>query len=307
MKKILPLIFIVLSNTFVLAQSNLNLRKVIQKSDLIIDIDDYRSDTIWINDFTYKNYIQMDKIDSTNSILLLNKLYSSPKKLTLREYTDDEDFYSNYSVNQECGCLGKTHEQDKSYSDLFFIRKEKNEYRIVMHLYGIESDQRDKYRHQIETIRDFENIKNEKERFIKTLDWFIENGLVPDKDFIEYYKVKGITNDTIQYSEEQIKNALQKFLNGKENLLPIVREKYFEEVKQFYIQKMESIVKIEKPKYGDYYNFDRAFRSLIGDEGLDYDSADYLLYNSLTSEKFDMYDKDRIMKYLIEIAKEWEK
>lgn len=304
MKNLLTLTALLLVSHFVSAQENLNLRKIIQKSDLIIDVSDYTLDTVWVNDFTYKKFIQMDKIDSTNSIVFRNKLSSVPKKLRLRDYVDYEDFYPE-NLNWECACLGKAHEHGKVYYDLFFIKKEKNEYRVLMYLYGLESEQMENYRHQIETIKSFESIKNEKERFSKTLDWFIENGLFPDSDFIEYYKHKGITTDTIQYSEKQFQNALQQFQNGKEELLPIIKEKYFDEARLYYLQKMEEILKIDKPEYEHYYTFYRAFSAIIGDE-LDYDSVEYLLYNSLTEDNFELYEKKRIMEHLIEFLKDWE-
>lgn len=304
MKNLLTLTALLAVSCFAFTQENLNLRKIIQKSDLIIDVNDYTLDTVWVNDFTYKKFIQMDKIDSTNSIVFHNKLSSVPKKLRLRDYVDYEDFYQE-NLNWECACLGKVHEHGKAYYDLFFIKKDKNEYHILMHLYGLEWEQMENYRQQIESIKSFESIKNEKERFSKTLDWFIENGLFPDSDFIEYYKHKGITTDTIQYSEKQYQNALQQFQNGKEGLLSIIKEKYFDEARLYYLQKMEEILKIDKPEYEHYYAFYKAFSAIVGDE-LDYDSVEYLLYNSVTEDNFELYEKKRIMEHLIEFLKEWE-
>jgi hypothetical protein len=307
MKRIIILVALTFTQILTFAQGNKNLRKVILKSDLIIETDAYNIENSSSNDFTSKMYVQIKKIDATNSIVYKNKLPSVPKKLSLRKYNDDEDFYSDFLVNQECGCLGKAYEPGKVYSDLFFIRKEKNEYQILMHFHSLTSEQVEAYKKQIESINIFENVKNEEERFTKTLDWFIDNGLMSDYDFLDYYKQKGITKDSIQYSEKQYQNAFQKFKTGNENLLPIVRERYFEEVKQYYIEKMEAVVQIQKPEFGNYYDFGKAFVNIIGENGLDYDSADYILYNALTSDKFDFYDKYRIMNHLIEVAKEWQK
>lgn len=174
-----------------------------------------------------------------------------------------------------------------------------------MHLYGLEQIQMQNYIHQIETIKIFEKTKNEKERFSKTIDWFIENGLLPDFDFFEYYKKEGITTDTIRYSEKQYMNTLQQFQKGKEELLPIVRVKYFDAVKKHYVKKMEDILKIDAPEFKDYYDFDKAFTAISGDS-LNSDSVDYILNNSLTSDKFDKYDKRSIMQHLLELAKKWE-
>ncbi|HEU4497065.1 MAG TPA: hypothetical protein VFR70_08455, partial [Flavobacterium sp.] len=126
-----------------------------------------------------------------------------------------------------------------------------------------------------------------------------------DADFIEYYKQKNIIVDSIQYSEKQYQKALQVFQSGKGALLPMVRKRYFEDIKQHYVQKMENILEIEEPDYKDYYAFSQAFSAIAGDYGLDYDSADYVLYDSITSDKFDKYDKRKVMQHLLEIAKKW--
>ncbi|SFC39069.1 hypothetical protein SAMN05421780_10574 [Flexibacter flexilis DSM 6793] len=301
MRKYLSLIFIVITSTFVGAQ-NLNLRKIIQKSDLIIAIRDYQSEVIWVNDVTYKTYIKVDKTDSTNIFIFRNKIAAVPPKLILRKYTDNEDFYSDLAITKSA-CALNAYDPGKSYYNLFFIKKEKDEYRILMHLPMLEWEQRENYRHQIETICGVENIKKLKDRFAKTLDWFMENGLTPDSDFIEYYKSKKIITDTIQYSEKQYEKALQQFHNGKEDILPIVRKKYFDQVKQYYIQKMENILKIDQPEFQDYYAFDKAFYAIIGNR-LDYESIDYVLYGYLTADKFDKYDKKIIMEHLLKLVKE---
>ncbi|MDR6969609.1 hypothetical protein J2X31_003642 [Flavobacterium arsenatis] len=299
------LFFLMALPFFGIAQTQ-NFRKAILKSDLIISINDYSIDTVRINDFTSKQYINIDKINEGNAWVYKNNLPSVPKKLSLRKFEDGEDFYS-YLITNDGACIHpayRAHEQFKTYHDLFFIKKTKNEYQIVMFLQSLEWEQLKIFEQQIKSFAEIEKIKNEKERYQKSLDWFIENGLMPDNDFVDYYKQKGITKDTIQYSEQQYKNALQQLQKGKEDLLPMVRKKYFENIKQYYTQKLEAILKIEKPEYKDYYNFDKAFRSIV--EELDYDSADYLLYNALTSDKFDQYDKRKMMQHLLEVAKNWE-
>ena len=175
----------------------------------------------------------------------------------------------------------------------------------MVHYQSLEWEQLQKMEQQIKSLSSIEKIKNENERYTKTLDWFIENGLMPDNDFVDYYKEKQLIKDSIIYSESQYTKVLQEFQNGKEELLPMLRSKYFNEVKAYYLQKMEDILKIDKPQWNDYYDFTNAFQSIFNDE-LEYDSTDYLLYSSLTSDKFDEYDKRRIMKHLIEVFKDWE-
>ncbi|KAA5535872.1 hypothetical protein [Paenimyroides baculatum] len=302
--KIKTLLFSLILLPFLGNAQNTNLRKAILKSDLIVSINDYRMDTVRINDYTSKVFIHFDKIKKGNSWIYKNNLGSVTKKLSLWKLVDGEDFYS-YLITDGGLCAGKVLEHGKVYSDLFFIKKEKSEYKIVLHFQSLEWEQLQKMEQQIKSLSSIEKIKNENERYTKTLDWFIENGLMPDNDFVDYYKEKQLIKDSIIYSESQYVKALQEFQNGKEELLPMLRSKYFNEVKTYYLQKMEDILKIDKPQWNDYYDFTNAFQSIINDE-LEYDSTDYLLYSSLTSDKFDEYDKRRIMKHLIEVFKDWE-
>ncbi len=241
---------------------NTSLRKAILKSDLIISINNYKMDTIWINDFTYKVFINMDPINEQNSLIYKNNMGSVPKKLSLRKLVDSEDFYS-YLITEGNACLHRALDGSKTYHDLFFIKKEKNEYKIVVHYQSIEWEQLQKMEQQVKSLSSIEKIKNENERYTKTLDWFIENGLMPDNDFVDYYKEKQSIKDSIIYNEIQYAKALQEFQNGKEELLPMLRSKYFNELKTYYLQKMEEILKIDKPQWNDYYDFTNAFKVLL--------------------------------------------
>lgn len=299
--KILILLLIL---PFLSFTQNQNLRKAILKSDLIISINDFKMDTVRVNDFTSKVYININAINEQNSWVYKNNLGSVPKKLSLRKLIDGEDFYS-YLITDGNACMHRALNGSITYHDLFFIKKEKNEYKIVALYESLEWEQLEKIGKQVKSFAGIEKIKNENERYQKSLDWFIENGLMPDNDFVDYYKEKNVIKDSIIYNETQYIKALQEFQTGKEELLPMLREKYFNEVKAYYLQKLENIFKIDKPECNDYYDFTNAFHSIVNDE-LAYDSSDYLLYSSLTSDKFDEYDKRRIMQHLMEVFKDWE-
>lgn len=297
--KILLLLFLMINNY----AQNLNLRKAILKSDLIIVSYYFDFDTIRINDFTKNNYVRINKIDS----ILKNKLPAIPKNLTARRYLDNEDYYSDLITN-EGGCIMKPTEANNwtAYTNIFFIRKNGKEYQSFLILQGIELEKYKKIAHQIRTISKIEHLKNDKERFEKTLDWSIENGLLPDPDFMEYYKQKGITTDTIQYSDQQYKNALQQFQKGKEELLPMVREKYFDEIKACYLKKMQVLIDKEKLDHNDYYDFYNIVSNTTNTFNEDYNSGDYILNSALTSDKFNDYEKKNIMIHLLKIVTEWE-
>lgn len=302
----LKLLLILLALPFFGNAQMQNLRKAILKSDLIISINDYRIDTIRINDFTSKQYINIDKINEGNSWIYKNNLGSVPKKLSLRKFEDGEDFYSDDNINQSCACAIKALEQGKVYSDLFFIKKEKNEYKIIALYESLEWEQLQKFEQQIKSLASVEKMKDEKERYQKSLDWFIENGLMPDEDFVDYYTEKNLIKDSIKYSENQYTKALQEFESGKEELLPMVRKKYFEEVKAYYLQRMEEISKMSKRDYFKYRAFGEAVERVTNNFGNDSESVDYLLNNALTGDKFENYEKSDIMQHLIEVVKNWE-
>lgn len=284
-----------------------NLRKAILKSDLIISTRNYNIDIVWINDFTSKVFINFDEINEGNSWIYKNNLGSIPKKLSLKKMIDGEDFYS-YLITDGglCALPAKVGEYGKTYRDLFFIKKEKNEYKIVVHYQSIEWEQLQKMEQQIKSLASVEKTKNENERYTKTLDWFIENGLMPDDDFVDYYKEKQVIKDSIIYNESQYAKALQEFQDGKEALLPMVRKKYFKEVKAYYLQKMEEITKISEPDYYNYRTFSEAVEHVTNNFNNESESVDYLLNNALTGDKFERYEKSYIMKHLIELVKNLE-
>lgn len=285
-----------------------NLRKAILKSDLIISINDYRIETIRINDFTSKQYINIDKINEGNSRIYKNNLGSVPKKLSLRKFEDGEDFYSDLITNGG-GCLimpTKDGEQGKRYHDLFFIKKEKNEYQIVANFQNLEWEQLQKFEQQIKSLASVEKMKDEKKRYQKSLDWFIVNGLMPDEDFVDYYTEKHLIKDSIKYSENQYTKALQEFESGKEELLPMVREKYFDKVKVYYLQKMEDILKLPKRDYKNYSYFVDLVNNITNTFNNNSESADYIMNYALNNDKFEEYEKHHIMQHLIEVVKNWE-
>jgi len=289
---------------FNLAQK-LNLRKVILKSDLIISINDYRVDTILINDFTSKVFINMEKVNNQNSLIYKNNLGSIPQRMSLRKPIDGEDFYS-YLITDGNACLLRHLHANKTYNNLFFIKKEKNEFQIVAHYENLEFEQLQRFETQIKSMASVEKVKNTKERYIKTLNWFIENGLMPDDDFTVYYKEKGIISDNIKYSEDQYRKVLQVFESGKEELLPIIRKKYFNEIKVYYLQKMVRVLRMTEREYSEYRDFRESVELITNNFNDDTESVNYILKNSLTNDKFESYEKTDIMNHLIDVVKNWE-
>ena len=300
MKKIQS-VFVLICSITCFAQK-LNFRKAILKSDIIIVSSNYTNETIRINDFTTTSFIKINKID----IVLKNNLPQTPQNFVLKKFSDNEDFYSDLITNGGgCAMMGREITHGKKYYDVFFIKKNGKQFESFLTLNDLESSKYESVVKQIKSIPKVENLKNETERFGKTLDWFIENGFAPDYDFIEYYSQKGIFSDTIKYSDQQYKNALQQFLNGNEELLSIVKEKHFDEVKTYYFQKMKSLLEKQELEYKDYSVFYDYITNLTNYFNEDYSSGNYILVNSLTSDKFDKYEKKNIMRYLLKVVTDW--
>ncbi|WP_289663822.1 hypothetical protein [Flavobacterium panacagri] len=290
--------------SFTASAQKLNLRKAILKSDFIFASSNYKYDTISKNDYTTEHYIIINKIDT----ILKNRLSALPKKLTVRDYTDGEDYYSSLITNGG-GCVqnARGFSMNEVYYTIFFIQKIGKEYQTLVFLNDIKDKEYANCIRQIQSIKNIEQIKDLKIRFDKSLDWFIENGLMPDEDFMKYYKEKEIIKDTIQYSEKQYQNALIQFEKGEEELLLIVKSKYKDNVKNYFVEKLENILSKDKLDYKDYYEFYEAVYKATDNFGKDgYDSIDYFLNNNLDSDKFDEYDKKKIMSHLLETVKNWE-
>ncbi len=293
-------IFLVTINCY---SQNLNFRKAILKSDLIVSSSYFRFDTISSNDFSKKTFVTIDSTD----YVLRNNQSALPKKIIARYFQDDEDYFSDLIISGG-GCVmnaNEVHNVGQSYADVFFMKKTGKEYQVLMALRSIDNDKYNQIQNQVKTISKFEKVKTEKERFEKTLDWFIENGLEPDIDFISFYKQKNIIVDNIVYSETQIKNALEKFLNGKEELLPIVRIKHFDEVKKYYIEILQSLINKQELDWRDYYKFSDSINNLTQILDENSESSDYLLLYSLTNDKFEKYEKLTIMNHFLQVATDW--
>lgn len=281
-----------------------NYRKAILKSDVIIVSNNYTYDTLKVNDFSKKVYLKINKVDK----VLKNKLSITLKSITATVFQDGEDFYSSiYNPNyMEAIDIIQEIDENEEYYNVFFLKKEKDNYVAYLIFENISSSSYLKYSKQINTLITFESIIDEKDRYDRTLDWFIDNRIMPDKDFIDYYKQKNIIKGSIQYSDIQYKKALELFKNGGDTFLPMLKEKYFDEVKAYYVHQMEDILKISDPDYSDFYKFSRLADAITNDYNNEYNSVNTLMDDLLTNTCYDDYKKEAVMKHLLKVVKEWE-
>lgn len=298
--------FVLLFLTLTCAAQTTNFRKAILKSDLIVVSNTFTTDTVRTNDYTSAIFVKLNQVDH----VLKNKFTTIPKNLKVRKYQDNEDFYSELITNGG-GCIKNAYMlldylESTKYNTLFFIRKKGKEYEAFLVLENTMPEEYGKITDQISTITAIELLKNDKERFEKSVDWFIENGLMPDEDFITYYKQKGIIKDNIQYSDQQYSKALHVFLNGNEELLPLVRDKYFSTIQAASIQKMKDILdKVEELDNLDYSAFRNEVDNVTNNFNSEYYSGDYILNENLEYDKFTRYEKQHIMEHLLKVVSEW--
>jgi len=298
--KILVISFFTIAST---AQSK-NLRKLILKSDFIFESSDFTRSEIPLNDYTIKSYVDVHTINDE----LKSSDYVIPERIKMKEAVDNEDYFSKL-ISGEGDVLEivRELEDDDVPKNIFFVIKKDKEYHLLSVFENLHWKQYHNYVRQIKALSHIESMKNDKERFDQTLSWFIDNGLIPDEDFIKYYKQKNIIGDTITYSEEQYVAALEKFKKGHNDLLPIVKDKYFDEVKMFYLNQMQNTINMTEPSYGDYRDFERAVTFLTKKfDNESYFSGKNIINRSLTSDDFKDYEKKGIMEFLLELAKEWE-
>lgn len=97
---------------------------------------------------------------------------------------------------------------------------------------------------------------------------------------------------------------MQVFETGKEELLPMVRKKYFERIKLYYLNKIEEISKLPERDYKNYYDFVDLVNSFTNTFNNNSESTNYILNYALNSNKFEEYEKSNIMKHLIEVVKD---
>ncbi len=278
--KILRLITILLISINSYSQS-INFRQVILKSELILVGNQFTQDTLFLNDYSKELFIAIKKVGKvlkgkpTSNILKVKKTIFDDNLKGKHIYIED------------------TKEIDKKYFDIFFIAEDNLIAYVVL-----DDDEYKRLKKQVKTLSKIETNIALKERYNKTLKWFLENNLVPDKDFVTFYKQQNIIVDKIQYSEKQYEESLKKFEKGFENLQPIVEQKYPDRVKKYYLNKMKKIIGKHHKEYNDYYQFGKAFNSINKSE----EEAISILRYSLTTHEYDEYDKERIMEYLLKLV-----
>jgi hypothetical protein len=126
---------------------------------------------------------------------------------------------------------------------------------------------------------------------------------LPNDDFIKYYKqAKILKSDTLALTEKQLILAKDNFLEGNERYYELILKKFPEEVKQFYINKMKSLLNQNEEEYFSAYEFNEAYERATNTNFMD-DSEMGKLKDKLNDE-IDFKEKMKIMQALIQNAEQ---
>ena len=296
MKKITKILLIICCTS--ISSYAQDLRKFVMKSDLILFCNansvNYKNNVI--NDFTTEHYLE---INSFIRIIKNTKNFKE-KNLSIRRKVQGEDYFE---TNYNCTGTGRAiYERD--YYEIIFLKKIVNQYEILGRINNYDSLKTFQETNiKIEQIDQLDQIKTPRERYTKTIDYYIENNEIPDSEFEDYYKKIGIIKDSLEYSDLQLLKAKEKFLDGNVNLYEIIKIKYKPETVNYFTEKLNKIKNKEKLEYEDYIDF-RDIISLLNNNFDDqYNSPNYIFNNLLTSE-IENYEKKRIMEILINCATE---
>ncbi len=304
MLKIATLILFTFSCITTSAQFKLDTRVLTLKSDVILLTRNIKTDSIYrLNDFIYENYYNINSVDS----LIKTDGKFSAKHYLVKNSVDGQDYFS---VLNKANCLleprvGNAHEV---YTNLIFLKREGKQYRVLLAAEDIIYDKAMDYITQIKNVQELEAIKNPQQRFTKTIDWFIKNGKLPDYVFTDYYEQQGFIKDSIPYTHAQYEAALANFLEGKEDLAPILVNKYRPQLKDYYLQALRNYSEASGKDWNDYYRCNLLANQMLNllqpaqeDDDDYYNRLEMLLIDILTKDEvaIDNYFKDKALKQLI--------
>jgi hypothetical protein len=303
MRKTLLCLFCCLCSMTAFLQTDIDIRTLVIKSDVVLIAGNLRTDSLRpLTDYSYESYSIINQVDS----LVKTDGRFSNRHYTLRNSLDGQDYFSAYN-NASCLVAPKIWEERETYTNLLFLIKEGKQYRVLRALQDISYGTAMNFVSQVLEIQELESIKIPEQRLTKTLDWFIRNGKLPDYNFLQYYKQKGLIKDSVIYTEEQYKSALEYFLTGKELLADILVPKYRNEVKAYYLQQLSEYSAASGKEWKDYYTCYQVVTRMVNllapiQEGEDYyDRLVLVLAELLTKDypEIDNYYKDKVLNQLV--------
>lgn len=302
MNKHLPIFILTfLFYSFANAQG-FDVRKLTLKSDVILLYDQdsiaYIDDVI--NDHTTNHFYQLKAVTQTVKNTVGFK-YANTK---LPYLVENEDYFK---IFEKGDCMGIGYATPigprQKYYGMLFLQKGAKQYQVI----GIVENRnpfaswQDLIK-QIQSVSTLEKVKDPKERYTKSIDWFLDNNVAPDENFVKYYKQKGILKtDTAQLNEQQFAKARALFFNGNETFLDLIASTNQTEIKDYYLQKLKDISFQSEYEFGDCLRFRRVVCMLTNDFNNNYDDVNRVLSDLLTKDELENYEKKPIMLHFIDL------
>lgn len=301
MKKIYLAISLILT-TFITYAQTFDVRKLTLKSDVILlyDQDSIAYVDDLINDYTTNHYYQLKAVAKE----VKNATSFKFANTKIRYLLENEDYFK---IFQKGDCLGIIQPpyngvRPKHYG-MLFLQKKGKEYEAIGTVQNNNSlILWDDLIKEIQSVSALEKIKNLPERYTKSINWFLDNSVLPDEDFIKYYKQKGIIKtDTAVLTAQQLAKAKTLFFNGNEVFLDLIANNNQTEIKDYYLQKLRDIVFQSEYEFGDCLRFARITRMLTNDFNDNYDDINRVLSDFLTKDEVENYEKRPIMNHFIDL------
>lgn len=279
-----------------------DLRNTVLNSDFIIVVETEQAkiSTKPINDFYYESSVTFSNIDKVikqnGKINFLNQSIFYP--------TEGNNFFRP-DVICSIAALPPFDINQKYYS-IYFLKKDKQKklYVLSSTYYLSLSDKNDRIL-QIEEILKLEQYKNPQERYEKTMDYFIQNNINPDDNFLDYYQLIGILKSHHPVlTEKQLSTIKELFIQGKisqyTTFEEILLEKYPEQIKDFHLKRMINIR--DSADYTSTYEFELSYETITNTRYSQDEPMIEYLKNKLYDSNVGNEERQKIMDILIENA-----
>lgn len=278
-----------------------DLRNIVLNSDFIIvvETEQKKISTKPINDFYYERSVTFSNIDKVikqnGKINFLNQSIFYP--------IEGNDFFMPHAI---CGIAAPPpFDINQKYYSIYFLKKDKQKkLNVLSSTYYLSlSDKNDRIT-QIEEILKLEQYKNPQERYEKTMDYFIQNNINPNDNFLAYYQSIGILKSHHPVlTEKQLSTIKERLVQGemlKYTFEEILSEKYPKQIKDFHLKRMINIR--DSADYTSTYEFELSYETITNTRYSQDEPMIEYLKNKLYDSNVGNEERQKIMDILIENA-----
>lgn len=278
-----------------------DLRNIVLNSDFIIvvETEQEKISTKPINDFYYERSVTFSNIDKVikqnGKINFLNQSIFYP--------IEGNDFFMPHAI---CGIAAPPpFDINQKYYSIYFLKKDKQKklYVLSSTYYLSLSDKNDRIL-RIEEILKLEQYKNPQERYEKTMDYFIQNNINPNDNFLAYYQSIGLLKSHHPVlTEKQLSTIKERLVQGeilKYTFEEILSEKYPKQIKDFHLKRMINIR--DSADYTSTYEFELSYETITNTRYSQDEPMIEYLKNKLYDSNVGNEERQKIMDILIENA-----